>query len=98
MRWVFQLESAMPLTLWVTFALSCWGLGSSPGAELTMAPLARLMSSGFALSVQPGASGLSSSTLTSMLGPVGCSDRAGIMVLTQKDEPLEKEKLEMRVG
>ena len=84
MRWVFQLESAMPLTLWVTFALSCWGLGSSPGTELTMAPLAKLMNSGFALSVQPGASRLSSPTLTSMLGPVGCSDRAGVMVLTMK--------------
>ena len=63
-----------------------------------MAPLARLMSGGPALSMQPGVSGLSSPPLTSMLGPVGCSDRAGVMVLTQKGEPLEKEKLELKVG
>lgn len=68
----------MPLTLWVTFALSCWGLGSSPGADLTMAPLARLMSSGFALSVQPGASGLSSPTLTSMLALLGAQIELGL--------------------
>lgn len=98
MRWVFQLESAMPLTLWVTLAFSFCRLGSSPGAELTMAPFSRFMSRGSALSMQPGVSGLSSPPLTSMLGPVGCSDRAGVMVLTQKREPLEKEKLEMRLG
>ena len=88
----------MPLTLWVTLDLSCWELGSFHGAELTMAPFARPMSRGPALSMQPGVSGLSSPPLTSMRGPVGCSDRAGVMVLTQKGEPLEKEKLDMKVG